>query len=89
MEQPFSWLVQVAEVDKILALVSALVDTGHRVVFEKDETNNVNCSFTVHKGTDESIPMRRDCNVWVIDAFVDEEDGKSVDSLDQGCTRQE
>ena len=33
--QPFSWLFQVAEVNKILASVSALVATGHRVVFER------------------------------------------------------
>lgn len=87
--QPFSWLFQVAEVNKILASVSALVDTGHRVVFEKDEITGVDCSFIVHKATNESIRMRRDRNVWVIDAFVDEEDGQIVSSLDQGFTRQE
>ena len=87
--QPFSRLFQVAEVNNILASVSALVDTGHRVVFEKDESTGVDCSFIVHKATNESIRMRRDRNVWVIDAFVDEEDGQIVSSLDQGFTRQE
>ena len=87
--QPFSLLFQVAEVNNILSSVSALVDTGHRVVFEKDEATGVDCSFIVHKGTNESIRMRRDRNVWVIDAFVDEEHGYDVDGLDQGFTRQE
>ena len=87
--QPLSWLFQVAEVNKILASVSALVDTGQRVVFEKDETTGVDCSFIVHKATNESIQMRRDHNIWIIDAFVDEEDGKVISSLDQGFTRQE
>ena len=58
-------------------------------MFEKDDATGVDCSFIVHKGTNESIRMRRDRNVWVIDAFVDEEDGKIVNSLDQGFTRQE
>jgi hypothetical protein len=43
----------------------------------------------LHKATNESIRLRRDRNVWVIDTFVDEEDGKVVSLLDQGFTRQE
>ena len=89
--QPFSWLFQVAEVNKILASVSALVDSGHRVTFECDEDTGVDCSFITHKTTGESIRMRRDNNVWVIDAYVDEEgmDTIQVNSLDQGFRRQE
>ena len=71
--QPFSWLFQVDEVNKILASVSALVDSGHRVTFENDEDTGGDCSFITHKTTGESIRMRRDNNVWVIDAYVDEE----------------
>ena len=88
--QPFSWLFQVAEVNKILASVSALVDSGHRVTFENDEDTGVDCSFITHKETGESIRMRRDNNVWVIDAYVDEE-GMDIQmsSIDQGFRRQE
>ena len=53
------------------------------MVFEKDETTGVDWA------SNESIRMRRDRNVWVIDAFVDEEDGQVVSNLDQGFTRQE
>ena len=89
--QPFSWLFQVAEVNKILASVSALVDSGRRVTFENDEDTGVDCSFITHKTTGESIRMRRHNNVWVIDAYVDEEgmDVNQVHSFDQGFRRQE
>ena len=41
--------------------------------------------------TGESIRMRRDNNVWVIDAYVDDEgmDVAQVNSIDQGFRRQE
>ena len=80
-----------AEVNKILASVSALVDSGHRVTFKCDEDNGVDCSFITHETTGESIRMRRDNNVWVIDAYVDEEgmDVVQVNSIDQGFRMQE
>ena len=89
--QPFSWLFQVAEVNKILASVSALVDSRHRVTFENDEDTGVDCSFLTHKTTGESIRTRRDNNVWVIDAYVDEEgmDVTQVNSIVQVFRRQE
>ena len=70
--------------------MSALVDSGHRVTFECDEDTGVDCSFITHKTTGESIRMRRDNNVWVIDAYVDEE-GMDIQmsSIDQGFRRQE
>ena len=39
-----SWTFQVAEVNKVLAAVSALVDTNHRVVFDKDEKSGEDVS---------------------------------------------
>ena len=60
--------------NKILASVSALVDSVHRVTFECDEDTEVDCAFITHKATGESIRMRRDNNVWVIDAYVDEKE---------------
>ena len=71
-----------------MASVSALVDAGHRVVFEKDDVTGVDLSFITHKASGTSIRMRRERNVWIIDAYVDDED-ESVDSLGQLFSRQE
>jgi hypothetical protein len=68
-----SWVFQVADVNKVLASVSAMVDAGHRVVFDRDEVTGTDLSFITCKATGESIKMRRDRNVWTIDAFVDED----------------
>ena len=69
-----SWLFQVAEVNKVLASVSYLVDAGHRVVFDKDAKTGVDVSVIVNKITGEEVKMRRDNNVWVIDAYIEEGD---------------
>ena len=88
--QSFSWLFQVAEVNKILASVSALVDTGHRVSFDTDDVTGVDCLFITCKKSGESIKMRRDRNVWVIDAFVDESGNDvQINSTEQDFRRQE
>ena len=81
--QSLSWLFQIAEVNKTLAAVSALVDAGHRVVFDRDEATGVDTSFVTHKDTGVSIRMRRERNVWVIDAYVpvDEADDMEIDTL--------
>ena len=71
--RPQSWLFQIAEVNKTLASVSALVDTGHRVTFDMDDRTGVDTSFITHKDTGVSIKMRRERNVWVIDAYVKDE----------------
>ena len=71
--QSMSWLFQVAEVNKTLAAVSALVDSGHRVTFDRDEETGVDVSFITHKKSGASVQMRRERNVWVIDAFVDDD----------------
>ena len=78
--QKHSWLFQVAGVNKVLASVSSLVDTGHVVTFEKDDATGVDLSFIMHKASGRSIKMRRERNVWTIDTFVDE---------DQDFSRQE
>ena len=66
-----SWCFQVAEVNKVLASVSSMVDTGHRVVFDKDEVTGMDLSFIICKKTGSSVKMKRERNVWIIDAFVD------------------
>ena len=50
-----------------------MVDAGHRVVFDRDDATGTDLSFITCKATGESIKMRRDRNVWAIDAFVDED----------------
>ena len=90
--QSLSWVFQIAEVNKILAAVSALVDSGHKVVFDRDEKTKLDASFIVHKETGQSIRMRRDRNVWVIDAYVEDGEGESEaepGNPDQGFARQE
>jgi hypothetical protein len=72
-----SWTFQVAAVNKVLASVSALVDSGHRVVFEKDRRTGVDLSFITNVSTGKSIRMNRERNVWTIDTFVNEEPGFS------------
>ena len=69
-----SWLFQVAEVNKVLASVSSMVDSGHRVVFDKDEVTGMDLSFIICKKTGSSVKMKRERNVWIIDAFVDGSD---------------
>ena len=75
-----SWTFQIAEVNKVLASVSHLVDTNHRVTFEKDDKTGVDLSFIVDKHTGVSTRMRRDRNVWVVDAWI-EEDGVDPDAV--------
>ena len=77
-----SWTFQVAEVNKVLAAVSALVDTNHRVVFDKDEATGEDVSYILNKTNMDYIRMRRDRNVWVLDAFI-EEDFDETDDEEQ------
>ena len=72
--EKISWVFQVAEVNKVLASVSHLVDAGHRVVFDQDEETGKDVSFILNKKTGSVIKMRRERNVWVIDAFINEDD---------------
>ena len=53
--------------------MSSLVDNRHRVVFDKDDKTGLDISFITNKVTGKSVKMRRDRNVWVIDAFVEED----------------
>ena len=69
------WTFQVANVNKVLAAVSAMVDSGHRVTFEKDMHTGRDLSYIVNKKTGQAIKMRRDRNVWVIDTYVNDESG--------------
>ena len=72
------WTFQVAEVSKVLAAVSALVDSGHRVVFDRDEKTGADVSFIVDKATGAATKMRRERNVWVVDAWIEEGEPNSA-----------
>ena len=80
------WTFQVANVNKVLAAVSAMVDSGHRVTFEKDMITGRDLSYIVNKTTGKVIKMRRDRNVWVIDTYVN--DGEQ-ENENQDFARQE
>ena len=70
-----SWVFQIANVNNVLASVSAMVDAGHRVVFDRDDATGTDLSFIGCKATCSSVKMRRDRNVWTTDVFVDEDSG--------------
>ena len=73
---------QVAEVNKALASVSSLVDSNCRVTFDRDEVTKADVSYIYNKATGVSTKLRRDRNVWVLDAWIDE-------SPDAGFVRQD
>ena len=73
---------QVAEVKKVFASVSYLVDHTHRIVFDQDLDTGEGISFIMNKTDGETIEMRRDRNVWVIDACIEED-------IEQGFSRPE
>ena len=69
-----AWVFQVAAVNKVLCAVSYLVDHGMRVIFDQCEQTGVDTSHILIKGTGQTIKMKRERNVWTIDASVEEED---------------
>ena len=66
--------------NKALASASYLVDHNHRVVFDQEIDTAEDVMFITNKTNGESIKMRRDRDVWVIDAFID-------DDTEQGFTQ--
>ena len=66
------WTFQIAEVNKVLASVSSLVDEGHRVIFDRDPITKIDTSFIIHKQSGNSTKLRRERNVWVVDAWIEE-----------------
>ena len=75
------WTFQIANVNKVLAAVSTMVDTGHRVVFDKDPDTGIDLSCIVHKETGRMIKMKRERNVWAIDAYVEAEGDRNTDKV--------
>ena len=58
------WVFQVAKVNKPLASVGKLLDTGHRVVLDEDR------SYVLNKRTREVMKLRRERGVFVLDAWL-------------------
>ena len=79
-----SYTFQIAEVNKALMAVSYVVDTGHQAIFDQDEATGVDISRIVHKKSGRTIQMKRERNVWTIDAFVTEDVDEASDVGRQG-----
>ena len=67
------YVFQIAEVNKALCAVSYLVDCDNRVTFDRDPRTGVDISCILDKKTGQITKLRREKNVWTIDAFIDEE----------------
>ena len=74
-----AWVFQVAGVDKVAAAVSSLVGASNYVVFDCSEKSREDVSFITNKATGHSVRMRRERNVWVPDAYI-EEDTNGMDA---------
>jgi hypothetical protein len=72
------WTFQIADVNKVLAAVSSMVDSGHRVVFDRCHKTGVDLSYILHKETQKMIKMRRERNVWVIDTYVENDSAENT-----------
>ena len=68
-----SFVFQVAETNKPLGAASYFVDNGFRVIFDKDMKTGTDLSMMVNKATGEVTRFRRDRNIWVLDAIVEDE----------------
>ena len=65
-----NWTFQVAEINKALGAVSQLVDMGYQVIFDKNLENGQDMSYMKHKSTNVTSRLRRERNVWLLDAYV-------------------
>ena len=66
-------MFQVAETNKPLGAASYFVDDGFKVIFDKDMKTGMDLSMMVNKATGEVTRFRRDRNIWVLDAIVEDE----------------
>ena len=82
--QQMTWLFQIAEVNKTLASVSALVDSGHVVTFNRDEKTGIDTSFITHEESWRSTKMRRESGVFRFDMWVKSaENAKGADNVEK------
>ena len=64
---------QIAEVNNALGSVSHLVDNGYRVTFDTDGETGHGISMVFHSATGVTSRFRRERNIWIPHAIVDEE----------------
>ena len=64
---------QIAEVNKALGAVSYMVDHRHMVVFDQDKQGK-DMSYMLHKPSGDIFKLRRERNVWVLDAMVEDDE---------------
>ena len=69
-------VMQIAEVNKTLGSFSYMTNMGFRVVFDRDEETGVDMSRMEHKRTGRTTRLRREKNVWVLDAYA--KDGEII-----------
>ena len=89
--QNVSFVMQIAEVNKALCAISYMVDHDYKVVFDRDKRTGVDASYMLNKITGKTLKLRRERNVWILDATIEvDNDEHCVDSLnnDQGFARQ-
>ena len=67
------YVFQIAEVNKALCAVSYLVDNDNRVTFDRDPRTGIDISSILDKKTGQITKLRREKNVWTIDAYIDED----------------
>ena len=79
-----NWTFQIAEVNKPLGAVSDRVDHGYRVVYDKDMVTGADQSYALNKSTGRVSKMRREGNIWVLDAIVTAEMVVTEDFSRQG-----
>ena len=65
-----SFVLQIAEVNKPLGSVAYFVDRDFRVVYDKNMKTGEDMSYVVHKSTKNTFRLRRERNVWILDAIV-------------------
>ena len=74
------FVFQIAEVNKALGAVSYMVDNRHKVVFDQDD-NGRDMSYMVHKPTGDIFKLRRERNVCVLDAMIEDDDFENFDEF--------
>ena len=59
------------------------LDAGNKVTFEKDEKTGLDISHILNKKSGMYTKLRRERNVWVVDAWIEEEDDDDINNVDR------
>ena len=65
-----SFVFQIAEVNKARGSGAYMVDQAFRCVYDKDMDTGEDLSYMIHKPTRKVFRLRREKNVWILDAAV-------------------